>query len=226
MIRLTLLLLAAPLSAAEITIEPEAPKLDRGGVVRVAAKTEGKTVVWLAKDDGLVILPVGDKSVVINAPAAARAGTYRVLVITATADKPEVAEIIVTVTTPEPPPLPPVPPPPPLPLDELPKKLKAAYDAEANIGKRGQVINLYGIYSAIADAAEKDASITTSRALLSVLNKVAAGQLVDGVLMDLRHTLSAETKTVLGPPSDLPLDRARATTHFRRLAGAIEPLTK
>lgn len=227
---LTIFLATAIASADGITIEPEAPKLDRGGVVLLTATTTGKSVVWVPMDAGLNVVKLpgaGDgKTLLLNAPASARAGAYRFLALTAVGEKPVYAELTVTVTTPEPlpipptPPVPPVPPPPPV-VDDLAKRLKAAYDSEPNVAKRGQLVNLVAIYTAMGDHAEKDSAITSSRKLLEVLSSVKSGMLIDGVLMDLRRILSTETSAAIGAPNDLPLDRVAAATHFRRLVKSL-----
>ena len=103
----------------------------------------------------------------------------------------------------------------------MPRRLREAYAADASAGKRGQLINLSAIYATMAEHAEQDQSITTSKTLLDVLNKVKTGMLVDGVLMEMRRILSAEVCAALGPPSDGPLDRAAAVALFKRLVRSL-----
>lgn len=220
-----LLLSSVVCLATDIEIEPESPEVAPGRVVVLTAKTEGKVVQWLFKDDGLDWLPVeilkDSKTAVVNAPATAKPGKYRLIAVTAIGDKPAWAERTITVVGSPPPPGPPPPlPVPPIP-DVLPQKLREAYLADKSPGKRGQLVNLIGIYSAMADHAATDPSITTSLALLDVLNKVKAGMLVDGVLMDLRRLVSAEISATLGPPSNAPLDREKAAGMFRRIVKSL-----
>jgi hypothetical protein len=223
MIRLSaiaLLLLASTAHAADLTIDAKV----QNGVAILTAQTEAKTVVWIPVVGLTPLVPAellkDSKTLIV----AGKGGPFRVVAIAApSADKPVYAEATFTFSTPEPPApyVPPVPPPPPVPADELPRKLKDAYAADSSPGKRGQLINLTAIYSTMAEHAEKDASITTSRTLLDVLTKVKSGMLADGILLDLRRIVSAEIASTLGPPSDAPLDRARAFAMFQRIVRAL-----
>ena len=193
----------------------------KNGVATLTAKTDAKVVVWLPTA-GLVdvvdpeLLKDSKTRVVTGKP-----GSYRVIAIAApAADKPIWAETTVSFDGPDPGPGPgpgPVPPP----VDDLPRRLREAYAAETAPGKRGQLINLSAIYSTMADHAEQDQAITTSRGLLEVLNKVKAGMLADGVLVEMRRILAAETAAAIGPPSNAPLDRVAAAAMFKRFVRSL-----
>jgi hypothetical protein len=216
MIRLTIIccLLAAPLQAADITIESAV----KGNIATLTAKTEAKNVVWIpvpGLDD--VVRPellIDGKTRVVSG----KTGAYRVIAIGAIGEKPIWAETVVTFGTPEPPLPDPKPTPP---VDDLQRRLRDAYANDGSPGKRGQLVNLHGIYAAMADHAANDQSITTSRILLEVLTKVREGMLVDGVLIDMRRIIAAEIAATIGSPSDAPLDRERAAGLFKRIVSSL-----
>lgn len=210
--------------AAAISImQPDAIRAP-GEYVTLTAKTEAKEVVWLLKDEGLQVLPPGllkdSKTFCCIAP---RPGKYRILAIAAVADRPIWAEALVVVASPDPP-VPPLPPPPPV-VDDLVKRLQAVYTADPSPAKRGQLVNLIGLYAAMADHAS-DPSITTTKALLDDLRKVAGELILPNVLTELRKVISAEIAVALGEPSDAArLDaatRAKAIDTFRKISKSLE----
>lgn len=232
-IALALMLPISTVLADELTVEPEAPQVEQGRVVYLVAKTPGKVVEWVFKDDGLVLLKppggAGDSKVAgINAAANTPPGKYRVLVLTAIGDKPVWVEATITVVgevKPAPPKPNPVPPPPPV-IDELPKRLQDAYAAEKSIAKRGVLVNLIGLYGAAGDHAKKP-DVTSTRQLLDNVAEVR-DELIgkdSTVLRDMRQIISAEVLIALGTPSNVALDdatRARAIAVFQRVASALE----
>lgn len=218
----SLLLFAANGQAAEIEL-PKEKTGQPGQFVALTALTEGKAVLWVPLDAGLTVFPADllrdSKTFVAIAP---KAGRYRVLAITAIGDTPHVAETTLIIgDAPNPGPGPdPIPPPTP----DLAKKFQAAYDAEKSPAKRGQLVNLIGLYSAMIDHA-KDRSIDTTAALLGDLKKVAAELIQPNILIDLRKAISAEILLVLGEPgAATALDdatRARAVAVFERITKSL-----
>lgn len=192
-----------------------------GRPIFVSADTAGKVVVWHPKDSGLDII---DPKYLRDGKmfgASAPAGRYRVLVITAIADIPHIEETVLIFEGQEPNPPPPGPKPPPPTPDNLAQRLKSAYDADVSPAKKGQLVNLIGIYSAMADHVEKDAGIATTKDLANVLAKVKTGMLTPNVLMDLRRILDAELAATFGSPNTTPLDRPKAAALFRRIVAAL-----
>lgn len=93
---------------------PKEVRGDPSAFVRVQAKTDGKTVRWLALDPGLYLFPVellkDSKTAVVT---AARAGRYRLLAVTAAGDEPSEPAVCTVVIGEAPaPPTPPGPTPP------------------------------------------------------------------------------------------------------------------
>jgi hypothetical protein len=208
-------------SAADLTIESTV----KDGVAIITAKTDAAVVVWIPTAGLTDLVPVDllrdSKTRVVTGK-----GRFTVYAVSAPEkDKPRWAEVTFTIGTPEPPPQPPpddkpkpVPPPPAI---DLAAKLKAAYLADTSPSKRGQLVNMIGIYSAMGDHVEKDPKINTPRVLLDVLTKVKDGMLADGVLIDMRRLVAGEIASTIGPPSDLPLDRPAATALFRRIVASL-----
>jgi hypothetical protein len=209
-------------SASDLTIESTV----KDGVAILTAKTDATVVVWIPTAGLTDLVPVellrDGKTRVVTGK-----GKFTVYAVTAPEkDKPKWAEVTFTIGTPEPPPIiPPVPPapgpvPPPPPID-LAARLKASYLADTSPAKRGQLVNMIGIYSAMAEHVEKDPKINTPRVLLDVLTKVKEGMLADGVLIDMRRMVAAEIAVSIGLPSDMPLDRPAATALFRRIVASL-----
>ena len=213
------LLVPAALIAADIQVDAKVS----GDVAILTAKTDGKTVVWRVPADLKQPVPADllkdSKTLIVQG----RPGTYTATAITALGDKPTFTDVTFTLAGIDP--IPPVPippaPVPPLPVDDLPRRLKDAYAADTSPAKRGQLVNLIGIFSAMAEHAEKDLTIQTTQQLFDILNKVKAGMLTDGVLMDLRRIASAELSACVGPPGATPFDRAKVSACFRRIAKSL-----
>jgi hypothetical protein len=227
---MTGLILAAVLAVGQtpeptITV-PAETRGTAGKLLVVEAQTGGKVVKWIPRDDGLDVFPAEFlKDSKTFAARAEKPGRYRVLALTALGDVPVYAEttLIFEGDAPPPPPpgpKPPIPPPPQPPVDDLARRCKEAYDADDSPGKRGQLVNLIGIYSAMA-AHVHDDGIKTVRDLADVLAKVRAGMMQPGVLMDLRRLLDAELKSTLGAADSRPLDRDRAAALFQRIVAAL-----
>lgn len=204
-------------------VQPEAIRAP-GEYVTLTAKTEAKEVLWIPKDEGLQVLPSNLlKDSKTFCCIAAKPGKYRVLAIAALADRPVWSEAVLVVAGPDPGP-PPVPPPPPV-VDDLVKRFQAAYATDPSAAKRGQLINLIGLYAAMTDHAG-DPSITTTKALLDDLRKVAGELVLPGVLTELRKVISAEIAAALGEPSESarldPATRTKAVDTFRKISKALE----
>jgi hypothetical protein len=208
-------------SASDLTIEAQV----KDGVAVLAAKTDAAVVVWVPSPGLTDLVPVellkDSKTRVVTGK-----GKFTVIAITAPEkDKPKWAEVTFTIGTPEPPPfIPPEPKPGPVPHPpavDLASRLKTAYLLDTSPAKRGQLVNMIGIYSAMAEHVEKDPKINTPRVLLDVLTKVKDGMLADGVLIDMRRMVAAEIAVSIGLPSDMPLDRPAATALFRRIVASL-----
>jgi hypothetical protein len=223
--RIALTLLSAafafPAFASDLTIESTV----KDGVAIITSKTDATVVVWIPTAGLTDLVPVellrDGKTRVVTGK-----GKFTVYAVTAPEkDKPKWAEVTFTIGTPEPPPfIPPEPKPGPVPHPpavDLASRLKTAYLLDTSPAKRGQLVNMIGIYSAMAEHVEKDPKINTPRVLLDVLTKVKDGMLADGVLIDMRRLVAAEIAATIGPPSDLPLDRAAATALFRRIVASL-----
>ena len=213
-------LAAVNCQAADLTLE--AKVTDK--IALVTAKTEAKVVVWIPTAGLVDAIPVELLKDSRTRALTGKPGVYRVVAIAASvADKPEWSEVTFTIGTPEPEPAPkpgPVPPPPPV-VDNLPQRLKDAYDRDQSPTKLGQLVNLRFVYEAMAKHSESDPDINTSRKLLEVLSKVKAGMLPSDSLLELRRILSAETAAAFGAVSDAPLDRTVAAAHFRRILRSL-----
>jgi hypothetical protein len=187
-----------------------------GDVAILTAKTDGKTVVWLVPE-GLKQPVPADLLKDSKACILQGRGTFKVTALAAVGEKPIYGSVTFTLGGDAPP----VPIPPPDPTDELPRRLREAYAAETNAAKRGQLVNLIGIFSAMAEHTEKDMSIKTSQELFDILNKVKAGMLADGILMEVRRIASAEVAACIGTPGPTPFDRAKVAACFRRIVKSL-----
>lgn len=213
-------LLAAPAFAADITIDAKVT----GNVVVLQAKTDGKVVVWIVPDGLAQPVPPDAFKDTKTCVIMGKPGTYKVTAISAIADKPIFGDTTFKLSGDAPQPdIPPA----PLPVDDLPARLKAAYAAETSLAKRGQLVNIAAIYSAMADAA-LDKDIVTSQQLLDVLNRVKngdgdknKGMLLEGVLMELRRLITAEVAPCIGPAGPTPFDRAKVAACFKRIVKSL-----
>lgn len=192
-----------------------------GNVVVLAAKTDGKVVVWIIPESLTQPVPADAFRDSKTCVCQGKPGTYRVTAISAVGDKPIFGDALFTLVGDGPPAPPPGPPIPPPPVDDLPLRLKALYAAETSPAKRGQLVNLVGIYQAMAEHAANDKSIVTSQELLDVLTKVKTGMLMDGVLLDLRRAITVEVAAVVGPPGPGAFDRDRVAAMFKRIVKSL-----
>lgn len=215
-----LLVTAAPVYAEGVSIEAKVA----GNVAILTAKTEGPEVKWIAVGDGLSqVVPFELLKDTKTYVVSGKPGSYRIIAISASKDSPlwgEATFVLAGDDKPTPPPLPPVPPPP----DVLLAKLQSAYTADASVGKRGQLVNLIGLYSAAADYAADD-KVTTLKVLLENIRKVGGDLLQPNALVEVRRIISTEIVACIGPPGDTPLDaetRAKAAACFNRISKALQ----
>jgi hypothetical protein len=210
---------------------PELPaevKGDVGAFVRVPAKTEGKSVRWVALDAGLNVFPAellkDSRTAVVTAPVA---GRYRLLAYTAQGDEPSDPAICVVVIGVPPPPDPP-PQPPPDPSDPLARSLKAAWAQETDPQRAGQVAFLASIYKACgAGVLVDDPAVKTNADLLAALrdavHKPGVG-IPQTALMKIRPAIAEYMASELGTSPTAPLDRAKAKAAAAKIGVVLETL--
>lgn len=206
----------------EIKCEPGVP---------ISLTVEGaKDVQWIVWDDAEgTLTPVpGSTSAVFSAPKACRC---RVLAVA------DGRVFLATLVAGTPPPGPPGPgpkpkPPAPAPVDELTKKLQAAYDADPGPDKAGELRQLIAIYqAAIGFAKDKDSenAAVTVDDLFGRVSTAAASLLPtpkDGPrkLDGLRKLIAIDLNTVIPTNGDQILtdaDRAAAAAAFEKYAKAL-----
>lgn len=249
---LVLLLLSGPALGAEVSVPAEVKiaKGDLGDIVIKAA--DGLKVRWKIVPPYTGVFREYDP----DSPATVKLkflgrdeGTFYLIAWTAKGDTPSegaVCKIVVGKGTPPAPPKPPEPKPPappppkppdpkppapPAPVDELAKKLQAAYTADPALAavKESQRSLLAALYEAMQAHAVKKTpagayAITTTEELLADLRESGKSLLIPSALIECRKAIAAEVALQLGTGA-LPLTdelRARAVTTFKRVETAIE----
>lgn len=221
-------LLSLSLAAADITPTPrpkpvawEEIKTDVG--ILQPLTVEGKVVEWLLIDEagaGLATLPDSTAAVF----SASKSGRYRVIAV---ADGKLVRTVIVVGNAPDPGPNP-KPPDPMPPVDELTKRLQAAYTADAGATKADDLKTLIELYSqAVTFAAKPD--LATADDLFSAVRKAAGLLLPDNAdgtrrLAAVRRIIAEELVIVLPTDPDAaltPAVRKAAAEAFGRYARAL-----
>lgn len=201
--------------AADITVEVKV----KGNVATLVAETDGKTVLWIPKSEGLTPAIPPEYLAPKVAALTGTPGTYKVLAITSIKDEPKVTEITFTLEGP------PQPPQPPLPPDPLVQKVKDAYarDPAPLAAKSERAAKLVGLYTVAVKVAD-DQTILTVADMLKELNsaKTIMGIPDDDVLREIRLMFSQEIVNAIGPPSVTPLNREAAKVVFTRLANALK----
>lgn len=201
----------------DITVEVKV----KGNVAALRADTEGKSVVWVPKSDGLTN-PFPDDFFVSPKVTAftGAAGTYRVLAITSIKDEVKYTEVTFTIEGP------PVPPPPPLPPDSLPARVKDAYAKDPNpaAAKSERAAKLVGLYTVAIKVAD-DQTLVTVADLTRELVAAKAGMGIgdDDILREVRMLFAQETSSVLGPSMSMtPFNRDAAKILFARFVNALK----
>lgn len=156
-----------------------------------------------------------------------KAGTYWLVIASATDKAPALAKCRVIVGA-EPPPVPPDPPAPgPEPTDPLYLSLKAAWAKEADPKRGAHRDALAALYRQAAASTVNDTSLKTLAELFGVLRKASAALVPADALPAVRRAAGDALNADLGTNPAAPLDaalRQRAGAAFARLAAALEAL--
>ena len=210
-------LLRAAGSPGAVTLPAEV-RGEVGAFVVIEAKTEGKSVRFVALDPGLSVFPpellATKKATVI---VAARSGRYRILAYSAVGDEPsEPAFCTVIIGTPGPDPGPT-----PGPTSPLTKALQAAFDGET-ANDKAKLATLITTMEKAADMANLP-TLTTTAQLESAVRAARMASLGDS-LPAVRVAIGEYLASKL-PTSDTPLTpelRGAAGSAYNHVAEALK----
>lgn len=218
-VALALLLAAAP-APAQVVKLPATAQGTPGVPVAITATADGKNVIWVTPDAGLVVIDGGffggdSKKALVFGPQ----GQYRLWAFTAKGDvvSPK-AECVVTFGAPPGP----GPGPPPTPTDPFTKAVLAAYQADASPTKAADAA---AWAKAFRDEAAKMDALSTYGDLYADL-KAALAATRPGALPGVKAELVKEMGAAFPTDATKPLDKPAAKAELNKIAAALGGLQK
>lgn len=210
---LCLLIFASVTRGDDLLKLPESIKTRPGQLVKIAAVTDGKKVLWDVPET-FQTESCDDGKKLICVPQVA--GVFVIRCVTAIGDEPAIARCVVVVEGNAPGPAPP-----PEPTDELRVELQRLYDADTCREKAATLDRLTSLYRLAATEAGKP-EYTTSKQLLDTIRE-AGRTLSRDCCVAIREKLAGDLSRIF--PADAPLTQEQRTAAgllFERYAKALE----